>query len=120
MNTWTIAIAVAGLIAKILFDWVKTTPEQRAELFGIGAKTINYLRRFIIVAFFTAIIGFSALGIYLFESSEAPLGRQDVLLLLMHVINLGIYGYTAVDMIRKIGGLKRRQREANAASVPET
>ncbi len=120
MNTWTIAIAVVGLIAKILFDWVKTSPEQRAELLGIGTKTFNYLRRFMIVAFFIAIIGFSALGIYLFWASDAALGRKDVILLLMHVFNLVIYGYTALDMIRKIVDLKRRQREADTTNVIET
>jgi|SRR5471030_1654328 len=114
MNTWTIAIAVIGLIAKILFDWVKTTPKQRTELLRIGTKTFRYLIRFIISAFFLIIIGISALGIYLFGVSDAPLGRKDVLLLLAHLFNLGIYGYTAFDMIRKVADLKRRQREADA------
>lgn len=110
-------LAFVVSLGGLYLHYLNSTSEAKKAFITSGKALFSSVRRIVMYAIILLIAIMSAAGIYLFWSSTEPMDRREVVLLILHFMNVTMYGYLAFAIPAKVI-MDRREKSKADQEVP--
>ncbi|WP_339514474.1 hypothetical protein [Pseudomonas sp. RL_15y_Pfl2_60] len=117
MDTVIQGLMLVMAMLGLYMQYLKSNQEHKDQLNKLLRKLMGSAFRIFAYAVIVTTFMLSFAGIYLFWTGSEPIQRKEVVLLVLHFINVFTYGFLTVSI--PVKALKKRHSSDDEADPPE-